>query len=326
MDPSTAALLQSQAGVVTRRQLLDAGLAPHDIARLVRRRELCRLHDGVFVEHTGPPTWLQRAWSAVLLHQPAALHGVSALRAIEGPGRHREDVIHLAVARSRRVEHRSGLRIHRLDRLDDRVQWHTGPPRQRYEDAVLDVTSGLIAVAGVNTAALAELAHAVQSRRTTADRLLQRLDDRRRLAGRAWMKAVLDDVAAGACSALEHGYLALERRHGVTGARRQVVDRVGAGVVHRDVEYRCGLVVELDGRLHHDTAAQRDRDFDRDLDLRVGGRDSVRLTWGQVFDRPCVTMARIVTLLRARGWDGPAHACGPECPVDQQAGSGRWSA
>lgn len=158
-------------------------------------------------------------------------------------------------------------------------------------DAVIDVAAGLIATPRGDMAALAELAHAVQSRRTTADRLLVRLDERPRVPRRTWMRAVLADVAAGACSALEHGYLALERRHGVTGARRQVVDRLGSGVVHRDVEYHCGLVVELDGRLHHDTADQRDRDFDRDLDLRVDGHDSVRLTWGQVFGRPCLTMA-----------------------------------
>ena len=201
--------------------------------------------------------------------------------------------------------------MHRLEGMDDRVQWNVGPPRQRYEDAVVDVA----ARAATDTGALDELARAVQGRRTTADRLRLVLAEKSRVARRDWLDAVLADVAAGACSVLEHGYLRLERRHGLTGARRQVVDRLGAGTVYRDVEYGCGLVVELDGRLHHDTAAQRDRDFDRDLDLRADGRESLRLTWGQVFDRPCRTAARVVAVLRRLGWQGRPVSCGPDCPV-----------
>jgi hypothetical protein len=312
MDPRMGALLRDQAGVVSRRQLEQVGLLPHDIERLVRRRELGRLHRGVLIDHTGEPTWLQRAWGGVLLHWPAALHGVSALRATEGPGSVRpSDTLHVGIDSSRRATRRAGVAVVRMERFEERVQWNLGPPRQRYEDAVLDVASSV----RTDMQALAELARAVQGRRTTAGRLLAQLESRPRVGRRTWVATVLADVASGACSALERGYLDVERRHGVGGARRQVVDRLGAGTVYRDVEYRCGLVVELDGRLHHDTAAQRDRDFDRDLDLRADGRDSVRLTWGQVFDRPCRTMARIVALLHRRGWSGTPRACSASCDL-----------
>jgi Transcriptional regulator, AbiEi antitoxin len=73
-------LVAEQEGVVSRRQALACGLTDNDIARLVRRREWARVHDGVYVNHTGPLTWLQRAWAAVLFHWPAALAGSSALR------------------------------------------------------------------------------------------------------------------------------------------------------------------------------------------------------------------------------------------------------
>ena len=56
-----SALLSQQSGVVSRRQLLRAGLTDNDIARLLRRRELARVHSGVYVDHTGPLSWLQRA-------------------------------------------------------------------------------------------------------------------------------------------------------------------------------------------------------------------------------------------------------------------------
>ncbi len=312
MNPLIVSILQDQVGVVSRAQLLAAGCDPHDIERMLRRRELSRMHAGVFLDHTGTPTWLQSAWGAVLVCWPAALYGASAARAVEGPGSGRATTfIHVAVAGDRRVASRDGVKVHRVERLDDQVLWATGPPRQRYEEAVLE----LAASASSDMASLGELARAVQGRRTTAARLRVCLDGRTRIARRQWIAAVLDDVAAGACSVLEHGYLTAERRHGITGAGRQVADRLGAGTVFRDVEYACGLVVELDGRLFHDTTEQRDRDFDRDLDLRADGRDSVRLSWGQVFDRPCWTMARIVVLLRARGWDGTPRPCNEGCPV-----------
>src|SRR5688572_8275468 len=112
MHPSLEPFLVDQSGVVTRRQALSAGLAPHDLARLVRRRELSPLHPGVFLDHTGEPSFQQRAWGGVLLLEPAALAGVSALRAFEGPGSTRPATpLHLAVAWERRVRPPDGLSV-----------------------------------------------------------------------------------------------------------------------------------------------------------------------------------------------------------------------
>lgn len=61
-----ASLLAPQCGVVSRRQALDRGLQPNDLRRLERRRDLVRVLPRVYVDHTGAPTWLQRAWAAVL--------------------------------------------------------------------------------------------------------------------------------------------------------------------------------------------------------------------------------------------------------------------
>jgi hypothetical protein len=204
-----------------------------------------------------------------------------------------------------------------MPHLDARVQWHLGPPRIRYEEAVLDVA----AAAPSDFAALGELSRAVQGRRTTAARLLTALDGRQRITRRGWMNRVLHDVSVGACSVLEHGYLdRVERRHGLATARRQVRDRVGAGVIYRDVEYAVGLVVELDGRLFHDTTTQRDADLDRDLVAAVTGKDSVRLSYGQVFERSCWTATQVATLLQTRGWRGAPRACAPHCPAGPLAG------
>ena len=79
--------LADQAGVVARAQLRTLDLEPHDIRRLIRRRELSVIHPGVYLDHTGDPTWLQRAWAAVLFCWPAALAAESAMRAARRPRR-----------------------------------------------------------------------------------------------------------------------------------------------------------------------------------------------------------------------------------------------
>jgi hypothetical protein len=318
VHPALQSLLADQSGVVTRRQAETAGLQPHHVRRLVRRRELVRLHPGVYVDHSGHPTFLQRAWAATLLHEPSALAAETALRMVEGPGSRRpEEPIHLAVERDRHHHHpRPGIVLHRTAHLEERVMWQTGPPRQRYEEAVLDVA----ARASSDFDALGDLSRAVQGRRTTAARLREALARRERINRRAWMDDVLGDVAAGTCSVLEHGYLhRVERAHGLSGARRQVRDRLGAGTVYRDVRYRGGVVVELDGRLFHDTTSQRDRDFDRDLDAAAEGLTTLRVSWGQVFARPCWTSVRVARVLVRAGWTGSTRPCGPSCTVRRAA-------
>ncbi|MFV8246203.1 hypothetical protein [Mycolicibacterium peregrinum] len=85
------------------------------------------------------------------------------------------------------------------------------------------------------------------------------------------------------------------------------------GVCYRDAEYGERLVVELDGRVFHDSATLRDADFERDLDAAVDGRSTVRLSYGQVFDRPCRTASKIAQLLQRHGIVVAGRACGPGC-------------
>src|SRR4051812_11415749 len=104
MHVGGAVLLEDQAGVVARRQLLEVGLTHVDVARLLRRRELRAIHPGVYVNHTGEPSWSQLAWAAVLYCWPAALAGQSALRAFEGRGSRRRTIpVEVVVAIGRKV-------------------------------------------------------------------------------------------------------------------------------------------------------------------------------------------------------------------------------
>jgi hypothetical protein len=300
--------LADQSGVVARRQLVAAGVTDAEIRRWRRRRELVAVHPGVYADHTGPLTWQQRAWAAVLFCGRAALAGESAMRAADGPGRPgaEDGPIRVVVDRRRRVVAPRGIVVTRSFDLDARVLWNVGPPRLRYEEAAIDVALA----ARAELVCIGVVARAVQNRRTTAARMSEALRERKRAPRRDVLSGILDDVAQGTCSVLEHAFLVrVERPHGLPTAERQLPGRASSGVVYRDVAYGSRLV-ELDGRLFHDTAEQRDRDFERDLDAAVEGQHTVRLSWGQVFDRPCATAARLGRLLEV-----PVRPCGPGCAV-----------
>ena len=208
-----------------------------------------------------------------------------------------------------------GVVLHRLAGFGEKVHGNTSPPRQRIEHALVDVA----AESPSDLDAIATLADAVRARRTTAARMRAALDSRTRIRRRALLSAVLDDIGQGTCSVLEHGYLDLvERAHGLPVGQRQLRDS-RKGVVYRDVAYEAyALLVELDGRLHHTSVRDRANDLDRDLEAALVDHLTVRLGWGQVYDRSCNTAAKIAALLAIRGWNGTPTRC-PRCPDAQDS-------
>lgn len=302
--PRLKELLDRQDGVVSRRQLLQLHARDHDIVRMLRRRELARVHDGVYVNHTGELSWAQRAWAVVLSAWPAALSHESALP--KPP----TTPIHVAVALGRTPTALPGVRFHRMADLEARVQWNRSPPRVRVSHAVIDVAIGRQRI----DERFKVLADACQSRQTDVGHVRDALAERRRVPGRPVLLELLDDLAAGACSVLERGYLELERRHGLPDGDRQQSVAEGGRSAYLDVRYRAyALRVELDGRAFHDTAGARDADAERDLDGRVESDElTVRLTYGQVFGRGCATIQKVAKLLEKRGWSSTYVDC-PDC-------------
>jgi hypothetical protein len=301
MDLSCAhRLLRSQDGVISRSQALECGLDDNGLEGLLRRRELARIHPGIYVDHTGPATWSQRAWAATLFHWPAALAGPSALRAhglrsFTGGGRADAwtdkgirfgrvaavEPVHVVVDASRRVVPPSGVVVTRRSDFESRV-----------------------------------LSDACQEGATTASRLRATLAARGRLPRRRLLLAILDDVANGTMSVLERRYLSeVERAHGLPTARRQVRAVTRWGVTYRDVEYpELGVVVELDGRFVHAGPAREWADLERDVDAANRGDATLRLGWSHVLE-PCRASLLVGRLLRSRGWDGELTSCGPSCGV-----------
>jgi hypothetical protein len=302
-------VLHGQAGVVSRRQLLALGLVDTDIRRMVRRKDLARLHPGVFLEHNGQPTWPQRAWAACLYYEPAALGPVATLVTNGLLTSTTSTLVDVVLSPHRRVGPVPGIEVGRSIAFDKELHPLRRPPQLRLESAVLRVASN----ARDDAAAVAILADACRSRRTTAERLGDSLAGLPRLPRRAFLAAVLEDVAHGVQSVLEHRYLRdVERAHGLPRGVRQGRVLHGREVAYRDVEYlKRLLVIELDGSFH-DPAEARWDDLERDVASALRGARTVRLGWRQVLD-PCRTAQSVGRLLGALGWEGHTQRC-PRCP------------
>ena len=299
-------VLARQSGVISRAQVLAAGGDDRLVARKIRRREWARVHPGVYVDHTGPLTWHQRAWAAVLYAAPAALGGRSALRAHGLRGPDGEDDIHVVVPAGRQVRRQAGIRAERIRDFERVAQLHLSPPRVRVEQALVRVASA----APTDDVAVSVLADGCQARRTTASRIGAELEASPRLPRRRLLLAVVRDVASGAMSVLERRYLLhVERAHGLPVGRRQRPERTDTGTTQRDVEYvDQALLLELDGRLGHEWTLDRWDDLERDLVAATSGRLTLRAGWGHVL-QPCRLARLVAMVLRVRGWTGRPRKC-----------------
>ncbi|MEU0312676.1 type IV toxin-antitoxin system AbiEi family antitoxin domain-containing protein [Nocardioides sp. NPDC006273] len=301
-----------QDGVTTYAQLTAGGLSRIDIERAVRHNELRRVHPRVYVDHTGPLTWEQRAWAAVLYAAPALL----CRESLEAPrGRDAGRPIHVAIDHSRKVMTQPGIVIHRMRDLKLKAYGGT-PPRLKVEDNALAMAHE----AGSEIEAIARVAEAASRSFVTAATLQKALNRAHSLRRRKLIQGLVDDLATGTHSVLEHGYLTkIERAHGLPAGRRQS-PRIGAsGNQFRDVEYEgYALVVELDGALGHDSWRDQARDADRTLDdLAELGAVTARLRFHQVFDTPCQTAARVGRILTRAGWNGKVRRCGENCRLHE---------
>ena len=312
-------LAYGQAGAISRRQLLAAGLTAQVIDTRVERRRWQVLHRGVYAVFSGPPGRETQLWAAVLRagdgavlsHQTAAeLHGL-----IDSP----PEAIYLTVPASRRVLS-PGLVIRISGRIDQARQASREPPRTTVEETVLD----LVQLAGTFDDVCGWITRACGRRLSTEKKLRAALAMRKKMRWRPELDDILAAAGDGIHSVLEYRYLRdVERAHGLPRSRHQVRAVLGGKVAYRDVYYEeYQAAVELDGRLAHPDE-ERWHDSHRD---NVGGAVGVftsRYGWRDVVARPCQTALLQARILRRRGWRGQPRPCSPGCPVTREAREAR---
>jgi predicted transcriptional regulator of viral defense system len=308
---AVAEIADWQEGVISRRQLLEAGLNGQLIKRRVERGRWQQLHWGVYAVFNGPPPRGTLLWAAVLgagdgavlSHQTAAeLHGL-----IDSPA----EAIHVTVPSTRRITI-PGLVIRRSGRIGQARQPNRDPPRTTVEETVLD----LVELTKTFDDACGWITKACGRRLTTEEKLQAALAMRKKMRWRTELADILEAAGGGIHSVLEYRYLRdVERAHGLPRSRHQVRVVIDGKVVYRDVYYaEYQLAVELDGRTAHPDD-ERWRDRLRDNQAKARGVETARYGWRDVYAHPCETALLQAQILRRRGWRGSPKPCSPGCPV-----------
>ena len=214
---------------------------------MVRRRELVIAHPGVYVNHTGPLTWEQRAWVAVLACWPAAL---STSRPVPGDRGEARSTSPSACGGRCSLQ----LASSSTGRRTSTHGWTRGSPRRGSIPGTPPSTwrcSGSVSdrfrvfADACQTRDVASLTSVTPSVTSTG-------------AGRALLAALLDDLGTVRARCWSAATSSSSVGTGSRTADRQRADTLAGRRVYRDAPYaEQGLVIELDSRAFHDNASAR---------------------------------------------------------------------
>jgi very-short-patch-repair endonuclease len=288
-DPAIARIAGMQHGVVTRTQLLGAGLSRRAIQHRLAQKRLHPVHRGVYlVGHPVPPP-LAREMAAVLAcgdqavlsHDPAA--SVLGFRAWKG------GPIDITLP-SRCTRSRPGIRMHSTREFRPRdVRHHSRIPLTSPARTLLDLA---------NVLSRNELQRAVEEaqirRLVGRTELMARLDETPRRPGASLLRSLLEVPPALSRSEAEARLLDLLRSADLPPSATNI--RVG----RHEVDFLWSsqrLVVEVDGFAYHASRSAFERDRLRDAELQAAGYRVVRVTWSQIEARPQALIARLAQAL-----------------------------
>jgi very-short-patch-repair endonuclease len=277
-------LVKSQHGVVTRRQLLDAGFSSDQIESRLARARLHQLWRGVY--SVGRPQLTPLGWwsaavlacggDAVLSHHSAAsLWGLLALNIGNEGEQHRPLTIHVSVPATR-SPHRAGIRVHRRGDLSGSERTRrSGVPVTAPARTLLDLSSVLSSDRVERCVNRADQLGLIDP-----EALRSELARYRGMDGAPALRRVLDRHTFRLTdSELERRFLRLVRRARLPSPRTQQCVN-GLRVDFCWPELR--LIVETDGLRYHRTASQQAKDRLRDQRLVAAGFTVLRFTHAQV--------------------------------------------
>jgi very-short-patch-repair endonuclease len=290
-DWMIASIAERQYGIVSRAQLVAAGITDAAIATRIRRFGLHPLHRGVYaVGHTALPP-LAREMAAVLAcGVGAVVSHMSAATSIWHLLETVNEVVDITTPRLNR--RRPGIRVHRSRVLDaDDIRVVKGIP-------VTSVPRTLIDLAESRPGREVERAfdEALTRKLTTAAAMSAAIERLRGRRGTRRLQDLLerDTEPAFTRSEAEERLLAVIRGSGLP--LPQVNTRVGRHVV--DFAWRePGVIVETDGYRFHSTRRAFERDRERDARLTAAGFRVIRVTWRQLTEEPLAVVARIAQAL-----------------------------
>jgi putative AbiEi antitoxin of type IV toxin-antitoxin system len=274
-------------GVVTRGELLAAGIGRHEIAHRLATGALLREHRGVYRVGHRAPSVEARYLAAVLacgdgalLSGPAAGHLWGLIKGAAPPPE-------VTAPTERRVP---GIATRRGRSVDpaDATTWRGIP--------ITTVPFTLVALAArLGAGDLARACHEAGVRYGTTPRQIDDvLAHRPNAPGAKKLRAVLHGDVKVSLSKLEVGFLALLRDQGL--ALPETNRRAGA----RRVDCRWPthrLTVELDSYRYHRSRHAWEQDRRREREAHARGDELRRYTYGDVFESPALMLAELRALL-----------------------------
>jgi very-short-patch-repair endonuclease len=286
-EEKVACLAATSHGVVTRAELLDAGLSRQVVARRVEKGVLIPVHRGVYrVGHRAPSVEATYT-AAVKAAGPAALLSGRAAAHVHGLIKGRPPPPEVTVPTERRLR---GVTTRRCR------GWSQGDGATVRGIPVTSVSRTLVDLAAtLSPPALARACHeaSVLHRTTPAD-VEMSLAGRPNARGAAKLRMVISGEEKVTLSKLERVFLTCLRRASLPLPE---TNRIAGG---RRVDCRWPekrLTVELDGYRFHNTRHSWELDRRRERQARARGDEFRRYTYGDVVEDPRYMLVELRELL-----------------------------
>ena len=286
VEQEVARIARVQHGVVTRAQLLDAGVSPGSIVRRMSKGTLLPEFAGVYrVGHRAPSVQARYLAAVLACGEGAALSGAAAghLFGLIGGKPPKPEV---TAPTKRRVD---GIRTRRSLTIDAAV--FRGIPVTTVPRTLVDLAAEL------NKDDLARACHEAGVRyRTTPAQVEAVLARRPNIAGATKLRAVIRGDVRVTLSKLEQRFLDQLEQHGLPLPR---TNRSAGGrrVDCRWPEHR--LTVELDSYRYHHSRHAWERDRRREREAHARGDQFRRYTFGDVSEHPRPMLRELSALLNA---------------------------
>ncbi|MGI8462622.1 MAG: type IV toxin-antitoxin system AbiEi family antitoxin domain-containing protein [Solirubrobacterales bacterium] len=283
-----ASIAGRRHGVVSRAQLLEAGLSSEQIDLRISKGALITIHRGVYRVGHAARAIEATYMAAVLACGPGALlagHSAAFLQRLLKHPPHMPEVL---TPTERRIP---GIRTRRSRSIDRRDATKVkGIPTTTVPRTLVDLAATLEAE---------ELARACHEAgvlyRTTPAHVEAVLARRPNSPGAAKLCAVIRGETKVALSKLERRFLQLLREHGLP----LPITNKPAGAYRVDCRWPDRhLTVELDSYRFHASRHAWEADRRREREAYARGDAFRRFVWGDVFERPELMLAELGTLLR----------------------------
>ena len=287
VEAELARIAEAAHGLVTRSELLRAGVTDDEIRWRVRTGGLLREHRGVYrVRHRAPSIEASYLAAVLAAGEGALLSGRAAAHLL-GLVKGTAPAPEVTTRTQRRIEGVKTHRSRRGERADATI--FNGIPVTTVPRTLVDISSEL------SLDALARACHEAGVRYRTTPRDVEAVLARRRNSpGARKLRRIIHGDVHVTLSKLEARFLALLRDEGLP---LPVTNRPASG---RRVDCRWPeqrLTVELDGYQFHNSRHSWEQDRRREREARARGDDFRRYSYGDVTEHPKFMLAELRSLL-----------------------------